>query len=122
MNQKANAYIHTQFPEAGLRVPGGTLEQGEPPEEGVLREALEETGLTGLRIVKFILSDAVQHQGTPVKRHFFLLEVAGEPLETWLSCEWQPSDGSPAPITFEFFWVEPDSVKLAGGMEPPHLF
>ena len=61
MKEKVYAYIvkdhrllvfrHIQFPEAGLQVPGGTVEEGEPLEEAVLREATEESGLEGLRLV-----------------------------------------------------------------------
>jgi 8-oxo-dGTP pyrophosphatase MutT (NUDIX family) len=40
-------FSHPDYPEAGLQVPAGTLEPGEHPEAGVLREAYEETGLTG---------------------------------------------------------------------------
>jgi 8-oxo-dGTP pyrophosphatase MutT (NUDIX family) len=41
-------------PEAGFQVPAGTLEDGEEPERGVLREAMEETGLTRLEVVAFL--------------------------------------------------------------------
>jgi 8-oxo-dGTP pyrophosphatase MutT (NUDIX family) len=53
--RKALAYItwgnsllvfrHPHVPAAGIQVPGGTIEEGESPEEAVLREAIEETGL-----------------------------------------------------------------------------
>jgi 8-oxo-dGTP pyrophosphatase MutT (NUDIX family) len=38
----------------GLQVPAGTLRQGEDPAAGALREAQEETGLAGLRLVRFL--------------------------------------------------------------------
>lgn len=43
--QRLLVFSHLDIPEAGIQVPGGTLEDGESPEEGVLREAYEETGL-----------------------------------------------------------------------------
>src|SRR5690348_18410922 len=62
--QKALAYItwgntllvfsHPDFPEAGIQVPAGTIEPGEEPEAGALREAFEETGLSGLALVAFL--------------------------------------------------------------------
>jgi 8-oxo-dGTP diphosphatase len=60
--------------QSGLQVPAGTCEAGETPECAVLREAFEETGLTGLRIVRHLgeadydmrpYADAMHH------RHFF---------------------------------------------------
>lgn len=38
-------FAHRDYPEAGLQVPGGTLEEGENPLAGVLREVKEEAGL-----------------------------------------------------------------------------
>ena len=35
-------------PEAGMQVPFGAVEQGESPDDAVLREAWEETGQHGL--------------------------------------------------------------------------
>ena len=50
-------------------------------------------------------------------RYFFHLEFCGEAPATWRHYENDPSDGSPAPIEFEFFWVRlPDEVpELSGG-------
>ena len=39
------------FPEAGIQIPGGTIESGELPEDAVLREAVEEIGLGRLHLV-----------------------------------------------------------------------
>jgi 8-oxo-dGTP diphosphatase len=40
-------FAHRDYPEAGWQVPGGTLEIGEDPGTGALREIEEEAGLTG---------------------------------------------------------------------------
>lgn len=37
-----------RHPNAGIQIPAGTVEEGEPPEAAALREAGEETGLTNL--------------------------------------------------------------------------
>ena len=39
-------------PAAGVQVPAGTVDPGEPPDRAVLREAWEESGLDALRIVR----------------------------------------------------------------------
>src|SRR5262245_34921836 len=97
IKQKAFAYItqknrllvfeHPRAPEAGIQVPAGTIEPGEPPEIAVMREAREETGLSGLRLHKFLgtaerdMSDfgiAQIHQ-----RHFFQLICEVETPLTW---------------------------------------
>ena len=41
-------FKQVDFPEAGIQIPGGTIESGELPEDPVLREAFEETGLKRL--------------------------------------------------------------------------
>lgn len=41
-----------QHPRAGLQLPAGTVEAGESPEEAVVREAREETGLHKLTILE----------------------------------------------------------------------
>lgn len=116
---KAIAYItsgdrllvfeHTDFPDAGVQVPAGTVEQGESPREAVLREAREETGLERLRLVRYLGERTFDLQNvgrTGVEqRHFFHLVAEGELSETWRHAEMDPSDGSPAPIWFRFYWV-----------------
>lgn len=77
-NRKAFAYItwndsllvfsHPRSPEAGLQVPAGTVRDDETPEQAVMREATEETGLGDLEIVDF-LGEHVKHRsdvGHPV--------------------------------------------------------
>src|SRR6185503_15082222 len=39
-------------PAAGVQVPAGTVEPGEPFDHAVLREAWEESGLAALRIIR----------------------------------------------------------------------
>jgi 8-oxo-dGTP diphosphatase len=113
-------FRHTQYPEAGIQVPGGTVEAGEALEEAVLREAHEETGLNGLKVLAYL--GAQDHDLSPYghdeiqQRHFFHLTLDGDAPETWLHCEMTPSDGSPAPIEFEFFWTRlPDEVPALSG-------
>ena len=43
-----------EHPNAGIQIPAGTVEKGERPEEAVLREAAEETGLASLSIYRYL--------------------------------------------------------------------
>jgi ADP-ribose pyrophosphatase YjhB (NUDIX family) len=47
-------FSHPHAPEAGIQVPGGTNREGENPEEAIMREAREETGLKDLRLQAFL--------------------------------------------------------------------
>jgi len=119
--QKAFAYItyqnrllvfrHVDVPEAGTQVPAGTIKANEHPEQAVLREAVEETGLTDLTVGRFLGKqeremsdfgrDEIHH------RFFYHLHCNGVPPPTWYHEECDPSDGSErGPIIFEFFWVD----------------
>jgi 8-oxo-dGTP pyrophosphatase MutT (NUDIX family) len=126
--RKAFAYIthgdrllifsHPHYPEAGLQVPAGTMRPEESPEEAVLREAWEETGIEGLRIERFLgehelerTTDAEAGRDGERQLHhrfFFHLKFEGEPLERWQHYELH--DGLRAPTLFDLFWVPLDSV------------
>jgi 8-oxo-dGTP diphosphatase len=91
---------------SGLQVPAGTCEPGEEPAEAVLREAWEESGLAGLRIVRHLGSsvydmrpyaDAVHH------RRFFHLAPTGPVPDEWRHVERDGGLGQPRP--FRFCWL-----------------
>jgi 8-oxo-dGTP diphosphatase len=113
-------FRHTEHPEAGIQVPGGTMEPGESPDEAVLREAQEETGLDALEIRAFLGVQETDLARVGLEglgyRYVYHLELRGGAPESWLHYESTPSDGTPGPIEFEFFWVQfPDEVpELAG--------
>ena len=117
-------FSHLDFPEAGIQVPGGAVKQGEEPDEAVTREAFEETGLSGLRL-QALLGD---HRFSPPRwdeihhRFFYHLTYQGCPPVRWRHDERDPADGSPGPITFEFFWVRlPDEVPALSGEQDAML-
>ena len=124
IKRKAFAYItrgnrllvfeHVDLPEAGIQVPAGTINKGESPDDAVLREAHEETGLSLLTVHRFLGAvqrdmndygiDEVHH------RYFFHLTCDDQTPETWQHVESQRSDGGP-PVRFRFWWVAlPDGV------------
>lgn len=120
-------FSHPNAPEAGLQVPAGTLEEGESPEAGALREAMEETGLADLEVVGFLGEERrdMREFGKAELHHRFFFHVrctAETPPERWRKYEVYPSDQVAAgevterPL-FELFWVPlPDGVPpLAAG-------
>jgi 8-oxo-dGTP diphosphatase len=127
--QKVVAYIvrddrivvlsHPDLPwdQAGLQVPAGTIREGELPEDAVLREAHEETGLDGLRIVRYLgmgeydmrpYADAIH------ARHYFHLTVDGDNLpERWEAFE--VGDGDHEPIRFKLYWIPISQAHAVAG-------
>ena len=103
--------------DAGIQVPSGSVQAGERPEDAVMREAREETGLAGLALVRPLgeqqrdMSD-VGLDETHL-RSFYHLRCTSEPPATWRHHERDPSDGSSAPILFEFF-----SARLPNDVPP----
>ena len=123
--EKAFAYItnrdrllvfeHADFPEAGLQVPAGTILREELPENAVVREAQEETGLTAFTQVVFLGISEFDARpfGKPEvhRRHFFHLPVQGTFPERWRHYERHASDGSGEPIVFDFYWLPLSDVS-----------
>ena len=108
--QRLLLFTHLYSPKGGIQVPAGTIEVGESPEEATLREAFEETGLSGLTQDCFLgeqvrdMSDFVP--GEINHRYFYHLRCDGNPPDTWRHEECYPSTGpEPMPLIFEFFWA-----------------
>jgi 8-oxo-dGTP diphosphatase len=115
-------FVHVDFPDAGIQVPGGTVESREAVADAALREAYEETDLrefrlvTKLGMVERVLSefglDAVH------ERHYFHFIVDSFPGDSWISYEDKPSDGTEGSIAFRFFWAPITAIPpLAGGLD-----
>ncbi len=117
---KLLVFRHTRYPEAGIQVPAGTVEEGESLADAVLREAHEETGLDSLEIRSYLgvreYDLSALGQSGVQRRHYFHLVLGGEAPVRWRHYERHPSDGTTEPIEFEFSWVKfPGEVpELAG--------
>ena len=111
-------FRHVDFPEAGIQVPGGTVEPGESFERAVRREVREETGLRGLELAGLVgeqMLDMSDHGLAEVQqRRFYHMRCQKETSERWQHVERYASDGS-GPLLFELWWAEIDEMpELAG--------
>jgi 8-oxo-dGTP diphosphatase len=110
-------FTHPLSPEAGIQVPAGTLRPDESPEDGVLREAWEETGLEGLLLGTYLgrqdqeWDERIYGRAEVHERYFFHVLCPGDPPDRWRHFEQDPSEGEEGPIPFDFFWAPlPDGV------------
>ncbi len=130
--QKVYAYIicgghllvfeHVDYPEAGIQVPGGTVEPGEDLVKAVLREVREETDLQNVELITYlgcVGRDLSEFGLNEIHlRHYFHCGLDVIPSQSWIAYEHDPSDGSEGPIGFSFYWVSLESVpSLAGGTD-----
>jgi 8-oxo-dGTP diphosphatase len=112
-------FTHPNAPQAGIQVPGGTLEPGEMPEDTALREAIEETGLASLRLSSFLgeMRRDMSDFGLDEMHHRFFFHVwcDQEPPDSWQHYEATPSNSSQLdePIPLDFYWV-----NLKDGVPP----
>ncbi|WP_144469663.1 NUDIX hydrolase [Bacillus thuringiensis] len=78
-------FKHRDIHEAGIQVPGGTVDEGETLEAAILREVQEESGLRHLCIERF-LADYIIHvkeKQEYEKRHFFHVTLLTDVKDTW---------------------------------------
>lgn len=117
---KLLVFTHDDIPleVTGVQVPAGTIEADEAPQDAVVREVLEETGLA-TRIVSDLGME--HYDARPTKheiheRYFFQLAPVDEEIpERWAAGEDNPSDGG-EPQRWTCFWIplEQSQVLCAG--------
>jgi 8-oxo-dGTP pyrophosphatase MutT (NUDIX family) len=91
------------YPEDGVQVPAGRLEHGESLEEGLRRELAEETGLTGIELVRELPEFEASYENYNENHAFHLVaneetpdewrhEVLGDGVDAGLIhvCRWLP--------------------------------
>ncbi|MFS0562501.1 NUDIX domain-containing protein [Terribacillus sp. 179-K 1B1 HS] len=103
-------HTHRDIPEAGIQIPGGTVDPGEVLLDALYREIFEESGLDNLPAAELIGSPSFFH---PEKqehqlRHFFLIHTKEQLPETW---EHQVfGNGIDNGMVFRYMWYEIQSI------------
>ncbi len=102
------------------QIPGGTVKPGELAAQAALREAHEETGLTGLQMVKCLghferdLTDIGRDER--IVAWFFHLHTNESTPVSWRHFEDDSSEGS-GPIEFVLSWVPLSNIPRLGGID-----
>ncbi|PPA68962.1 NUDIX hydrolase [Jeotgalibacillus proteolyticus] len=112
-------FSHRDYPEAGLQVPGGTVEDSELLIDALYREVEEECGLK---------RDELQLQGKLHKymyyaedrkkvyeRNFFHLEVTTDTADEWEYVV--DGDGEDGGLHFQFRWTPIEDCSLAADLD-----
>ncbi len=120
-DEKLLVFRHVDHPEAGIQVPAGTAEHDEDLELAALREAEEESGLSGFVVNGYLGKTAYRFEPTEgssieIERHYYHLVWPGPIQKTsWHHWELSPSVGDDDKLLFELFWVDIKEVPQMPG-------
>jgi 8-oxo-dGTP pyrophosphatase MutT (NUDIX family) len=70
-------------PAAGVQTPGGTIDAGESPIDGAVREAIEETGLSSFETPRLIAVDTFEGRDETVARYHVHIPTDGPTVDRW---------------------------------------
>ncbi|WP_028400028.1 NUDIX hydrolase [Ectobacillus panaciterrae] len=108
-------HTHRDVPEAGVQVPGGTVENGESLEEALLREILEESGLKHIAVEDLVADELiyVKEKDEYQKRYFYHVTLTTDVKEEWshtIACA-----GEDNGLVFCYKWIGiEEGLSLAG--------
>jgi ADP-ribose pyrophosphatase YjhB (NUDIX family) len=79
-------FEHLDAPEAGLQVPAGGVDSLEDLTHAVLREVHEETGLTGVKVLRTLTTEEKPHPetGQPRRTTYFHLQASIDAPDDWI--------------------------------------
>jgi 8-oxo-dGTP diphosphatase len=103
-------FEHTEdYPDAGIQVPGGGVEEGEAYEQAALRECFEETGLQLSRAVYLGAKEYFDDMTTQMG-HFFWLEAPLDTPDAWKHF----AEGK---YTYSHYFVPLENAKISWNMD-----
>lgn len=115
-------YVDGRYREP--QIPGGTVDVGELPAVAALREAQEETGLSALKIVKYLgcfeRNLAEIGRDETIMAWFFHLHTDETTPDSWRHFERDSSEGL-GPIEFALSWVPLSHLPKLGGIDEAML-
>ncbi|MQY17045.1 NUDIX hydrolase [Nocardia macrotermitis] len=108
-------FRHTDYSyeQVGIQVPAGSIRAGESPRDAALREAREETGLSGFKVLRKLgefMYDISPYRWELLRCHVFELELCEPAPERWDSQE--DHDGVGEPTRFECFWIPLEAAHI----------
>jgi len=102
-------FSHPLSPEAGIQVPGGTIQPGEEAAAAAMREGREETGLQELSLESHLGQTQINLSALGIdeihQRDYFHIICQQETAARWRHDENFADDGS-GPIPLEHYWVK----------------
>ena len=115
-------FRHRDYPDAGLQVPAGTVQEGEDIQAALMREVTEETGLelTGEPVTLGVFDYFNSETGKINERHVFLVTTPEEIPDRW---EWlETGEGEmPEGYVFCFEWADLSGVIELAGSQGDYL-
>jgi ADP-ribose pyrophosphatase YjhB (NUDIX family) len=92
--------------------PGGTIDDGERVEDGLMREIFEETGLSDIEIVRQLgCSQYLAWPEIVSLRHFYLLRCNEAMQESWIHYEMFSSEHD-HPLPYQYSWMTKEDAML----------
>lgn len=116
-NTQLLVFWHKHYPEAGLQVPAGTVEDGEEPLAALFREVDEESGLSQLTLIRHLATEPFYAEAKAEwqERNVFHLQAPDNLPESWLHIV--KAGDEDEGLHFEFSWSSLSEAKatLSGG-------
>ncbi|MFN8577740.1 MAG: NUDIX domain-containing protein [Candidatus Sericytochromatia bacterium] len=108
-NKKLLVFNQPDYPEAGIQVVGGTVEDNEDIKSAIIREIEEETGLKNFTVISYLgkTERNMEDYGKDEThiRHFFHVTTEENRNKSWTHIE-KFSSGSKNNILFNFYWID----------------